>query len=78
MFGLCGVLIPVEDYIDPLVVCSHLEHSAGKYVAVVTKRSNGRRLSKCHHECLTINEQAAGLIGYNCCRGLHLLRQHVC
>ena len=62
-FGPCAcldsfVLKPVEDYIDPLVVCSHLEHSAGKDVGIVTKRYNVRRLSKCHHECLTINEHA--------------------
>ena len=33
----------------------------------VTKRSNVRRLSKCHHQCLTINDQAAGLIVAEVC-----------
>ena len=56
----------------------HLEHSVSKGVGIVTKGSNGRRLSRCHHKCLAINEQAAGFIECNICRGLDLLRQYVC
>lgn len=43
------VLIPVEDCINPLVICLHLKHNVGKGVNIVTK------CSKCHHEWMSVS-----------------------
>ena len=72
------VSIPVKDHVDSLVLCSHLEHSFCEDVCKVTKRLYTRRLSKCHHKCLAINERTAGFIDCDICWCFNLLCQYVC